>query len=213
MLLCMMILLVLVLCKSLIFGQTHVFSSDRTVFWAKQQNLPILWYDLPKMEPESEASLLSYLLNPPKLDYRTSYYTHPEISNKTKTSRSFNESIAHQPHSENKIYLGSHIQAQAYHRLPWYRPALLTVGCILIGCIIVIIIQMVYFLLIHRRLFSNTLRNPPSSEERWNLLLVKLDKICDEVDKKDKEESEQKEAALTIHSVQLIEIAKCKKTD
>ena len=202
-----LILLAFVLCKSLTFGQTRLFSPDRTVFRVERQALPILWYDLPKMEAESQVSLFSYLLSPPKLDYNHCYYMQPDSNN-----RPLKESIAHQPHSDNKIFIGFHIQSYALYTLPWYMPLWSTVVCIPVICIIVKLIQIVH-LLNHGRLFAYRPWNIPSSEERWNSLLAKLDKMCDAVDKRDKEdkESDQKEAPLA--TVLMTEIDKREKID
>ena len=192
----MLVLLACVLCKSLTFGQTHLFSPDRTVFRGERQVLPVLWYDLAKMEPESQGSLLSYLLNPPKLNERTSYYIQPENKNQP-----LRESIAHQPHSENKIYYyyGSTMKyTHAFYTSCWYLPLWSAVVCILILYIIVRTTQFVHLLIIGKPFAYKSPRDGPSSEERWNLLLAKLDKICDAVDKKDKEERE--EEALVIET-------------
>ena len=50
-----LIFLTFVLCKSLTFGQTRLFSPDRTVFRTERRLLPILWYDLPKIEAKSQV--------------------------------------------------------------------------------------------------------------------------------------------------------------
>ena len=189
-----LILLILVLCKSLAFGQTSLSSPHRTVFRIERQVLPVLWNDLPKMKPESQASLLFYLLNPPKLDYYHPFYMQSETKNQP-----LRKSIAHQPHSDNKITHGFFMEVYCAFVLPWYMLILLSVGYILIGCLIVKAIQIIH-LLIQGKLFAYKPWNPPSSEERWNSLITKLNEIWDVIDKKDKEdkESDQKQEALAV---------------
>ena len=184
-------LLICALCKSLTLGQTHLLSSDRIVFRGEQQALPILWYDLPKMEPESQVSLLSYLLNPPKLNFE-----HYVQLNHTK-ELPLSESIAHQPHSDNKIYFISYLPIE------WYLRIWLVVECIAITLIILKILQIVH-LLIHGSLFASKPSNPSA----------KLEEECDAVDKKENKESKQKEAALTeVTTVSMINFDKPVKAD
>ena len=184
-------LLILVLCKILTFGQTHLFLLNRTVFRGEQQVLPISWYDLHKMEPESQASLLSYLLNSPKLNFE--HYVQLNNTNELR----FRESIAHQPHSDNKISHGSFIQFYSAYVLPWYMLVFFTVECIFIGCLMAKAIQIVY-LLIQGSLFAYKPWNHPSFEERWGWLVAKLDEMCEWAEKKVKidrlqENNEQQE--------------------
>lgn len=172
------------------------------MFRGEQQALPVLWYDLPEMEPESQASLLSYLFSAPKLDFE-----HYVQLNDTK-ELPLMESIAHQPHLDNKMYHSNLLQTLAFLCLPWntYQSAYFLFSftgiAISIGCIAARTIQIVH-LLVQGKLFAYKPRSPPSSEERWNWLLAKLDEICDTIDKRDQEREEKgiKEKEETLVTV------------
>ena len=169
----MLVLLTCVLCKSLTFGQIRLFSSDRTVFRGEWQVLPVLRGDFPKMEPESQVSLVIYLLNPPKLVY-SPYYNY-----------GLNGNATHLFNSNYTIYHSTFVQMYMNKMLPWYLLIWsLTVGIVII-CIALKTTQIIH-LLIQGKLFAYTPRHRPTAEERWNSLIAKVDKICDVAEKKEK---------------------------
>ena len=182
-----LMLLILVLCNFLTFGQIRLFSPERTVFRSELGSLPVLKYDVAKLETEHQASFLSYLLTTPKIDFINHWSANSKI-----LPRAIKEGIAHQPHLDNKIYLGDHVWLLAQDVLPWYVPLWSSVVCILVICIVVKMFQIVE-LIIHGILFdlSEDLSSPQTLENRWNRLFAKLDKMSGAIDKRDQEKDKE----------------------
>lgn len=186
-------LLCLVLWKSLMLGQTRLFSSNRIVFRGERY-LPIYWIHLAELKAEPQVSFLTYLLsNPAKIHY-TGFYGDEVIAH----YRSLQKALDHQPHSDNKLYVGSGTW-DFTSSLPWLVTIWSFVTGILVICIILKSLQIIY-LVTHRMLFAYIdLANPGLLESRWKLLFEKLNSMCDAIDKRAKEsETDQSKSEIDV---------------
>lgn len=186
------------------FGQTRLFSSERTVFRVELRHLPVLKPYLHSLKAENQTSFLTYLLNPPKFDYSRFWYANRKLDKIVK------KSIAHYPHSDNKIYLGPLVWRLVCPIFDWYMTIWTPLVCILIVCIITRSVQVVY-LLSYRMLVGYTDWSLPSSESRWNSLIIKLDEMYEAIDKR--KEDGPKAKPVTEGENLKIETDKREKTD